>query len=301
MPMVDSGNVPRILVVGDTGVGKTLFLRRLRQVMLPCKNDILSTWGPTIGFFVDVFCANHHQRRLSSSSNGSEGEACVAFIELGGNRNFGHSSHFSISLLSFDGVIFLYDRHNANSAIGLSCWYEDLKSYGIVGKGGSAKVMLLETVLSPPTAESVEPANKLPDELLGTYLQTRSVKEVSRWEKMFKKVRTAAARWVGGSRLCVSDFQQGGSSFRLRVAVWFFYLVSRVENLMLFIVAVLLFGPYQQSVSLHRPSVTEALATIRADAGGTQTPVVCPLYDQLQFEASAFRDVMSFIDSLKEA
>ncbi|RNF22473.1 putative heat shock protein HslVU, ATPase subunit HslU [Trypanosoma conorhini] len=290
-------NLLRVLVVGDTGVGKTLLLRRLRQVAVPGEDAFGSTWGPTTGFHVEVVLGNH-QHTSAFASRGQIEAPCVAFIELGGNRNFGPSSQFPISLMSFDGVLFVYDGQNANSAIGLSYWYEDLKSYGVVGNSGGAKVMLLETALSQSVMNTASAAEGLPDELLGAYLQ-RNIKEPPLWRRIVQKVRGSVAHWVGTSRLSVRDFQQQQGSLRVRVAVLCYYWASKLENLLLFLVAVVLFGPYQQAVRLRRPSVAESLLMISSDVSGTQTILSCPLFEQLAFEASALEKLMSFVDSLR--
>ncbi|ESL11305.1 hypothetical protein TRSC58_00947, partial [Trypanosoma rangeli SC58] len=295
--MTASGNpdVLRVLVVGDTGVGKTLLLRRLHQVAFPGEDVFASTWGPTTGFHVEVV-RNTHQQGSAFSSRGQVAAPCVAFIELGGNRNFGPSSQFPIGLMSFDGVIFVYDEQNANSAIGLSYWYEDLKSYGIVGNNGGAKVMLLEAALSPLVLNPSHATNNLPDELLGAYLQ-RNVSEFSLWTRLVQKVRGSVVRWVGTSRLRVRDFQQHQDSFRVWFVVVFYYWAAKLENMLLFLVAVILFGPYQHAVRLRRPSVAESLIMISSDVCGTQTVLSCPLFDQLAFEASALEKLMLFVDS----
>ncbi|KEG12826.1 putative heat shock protein HslVU, ATPase subunit HslU [Trypanosoma grayi] len=265
---------------------------------VPDKDIFASTWGPTTGFCVEVIPIST-QRQVPSHLPRPRDTSCVAFIEVGGNRNFGHSGQFPISLMSFDGVIFVYDRQNANSAVGLSDWYADLKKYGIVGNGGGAKVMLLETTLAPTTNSTLSVANRLPDELLGAYLQ-KTVSKPSRWKRLLQKLKSVGARWASKPRLSVTDFQERQRSLRLRIAVFLFHCASRVEGALLFIMAVVLFGPSQESVSLRRPSVEEALALIGGDVRGTQTLEACPLYDQLQFEALAVKDVTSFIDSLRD-
>ncbi|EAN95276.1 hypothetical protein, conserved [Trypanosoma cruzi] len=287
-------NVLRVLVVGDTGVGKTLLLRRLLQAVAPGEASLDTTWSPTTGFHVEVILEKNQQFSLRDSI----AVPCVAFIELGGNRNFGPSSQFPISLMSFDGVIFVYDRHNANSAIGLSYWYEDLKNYGVVGIVGGAKVMLLETALSPSVSNSPNANSGLPDELLGAYLQ-RNIKKPPPWKRRFNKIKSSIAQGVGSSRLSVRDFLHHQGSLRVRVAVFILQWALKIENLLLFLVAVILFGPHQQSVRLRRPSVAEALAMISSDVAGTQTVFSCPLFDQLEFEASALGKLLSFVDSLR--
>ncbi|KAH9577989.1 hypothetical protein LSM04_001867 [Trypanosoma melophagium] len=290
-------NQLRILVVGDTSVGKTLFLRRLRHAMMPEKDDFTSTWGPTVGFYVEVILAKRQQHIHSSYKNSDENTS-VAFIELGGNRNFGRSGQFPISLMSFDGVIFLYNRNNANSAIGLSQWYADLKNYGIVGNSGGAKVMLLETIFTPEASFSDGNTNWLPDELAGSYLE-ENVKKSSSWQRSLQNMWNSYFLWMNMLNLSVSDFQQQRASLRLRTSIFIFHLVSKFENILLFIVAVILFGPSQQALPFHRPSVTESLMTITGDMNSRRTIEACPLYDQLQFEAAAVENVMSFIDSLR--
>ncbi|ORC90418.1 putative heat shock protein HslVU, ATPase subunit HslU [Trypanosoma theileri] len=299
---MNTQNELRILVVGDTGVGKTLFLRRLRHAMMPEKDDFNSTWGPTVGYYVEVILTKRQQRFQYSSQSSNENSS-VAFIELGGNRNFGRSGQFPISLMSFGGVIFVYDRNNANSAIGLSQWYEDLKNYGIVGNSGGAKVMLLETVLTPENSFSMGNNNWLPDELVGSYLEEKA-KKSSFCQRSIEKIWNSSFSRINMLKLSVSDFQQQQQqqqqcSLRLRISILLFHLISRFEGLLLFIVAVILFGPSQQSLPFHRPSVTESLMTITGDVNSIVTLEACPLYDQLQFEAAAVESVMSFIGSLR--
>ncbi|EAN78411.1 Miro-like protein, putative [Trypanosoma equiperdum] len=300
MGAADSPDLLRVLVVGHTGVGKTLFLQRLHRSTVERREGPLRARGHTVGFNVEVI-STHRENKFGSSTHVSDNERHIAFVEVGGNRNFGRSGHFPLSLMTFHGVIFVYDHHNIESATDLMYWYEYLKGYGAVGSGGTARVMLVETTHIPLTDDPSSAARVLPDELLGSYLQESIKKAPTFREKMCHTVRSLFRRCASVSRLSVTDFQPQYLRFLPRVAVFLHQLMSIVENLLLFIMAVTLFGPGQKSVSFCPPSVSAALRTIEDDASGTRTLKQCPLYDQGLFEATALEEVLSFLGSLRSA
>ncbi|KAG8348763.1 hypothetical protein ERJ75_000036700 [Trypanosoma vivax] len=296
----DHGMV-RVLVVGDTGVGKTLLLQRLHCYSVRHGGELLPISDPTAGFHVEVIPIHREPRHfLPGDRLDNSGATCAAFIEVGGNRNFGPSGQLPIRLMTVHGVIFIYDCHNIKSASNLKCWYDDLKNCNIVGGRNSPKVMLIETVLSSSKHGASVGPRGIPDEHLGTYLRERARDSVAHKQGLLARSWFRLVRWWSGRELSVSDFKHPRQhrGIRLRSALFLYRCFAVVENFLLYLMAVALFGPSQKSVLLWLPPVEAALATIEGDPSGTRTLNGCPLYGQKVFEETAACEIHAFLSTL---
>nr|CCC94047.1 unnamed protein product [Trypanosoma congolense IL3000] len=287
-----------VLVVGKTGVGKTLFLQRLFRSTARYAKKAPMACGHTVGFNVEVVAVDCGGRFEPVNPVVNE-NPYVAFVEIGGNRHFVSDGQFPLSLMTFQGVIFLYDRYNVDSAMDLVYWYEHLRGYGIVGAEGGAKVMLIETTHIPAAGDASSMARMVPDELVGAYLQENAKKPTTLLRNIFLSARSMGMWFVRTTRFSVADFQVQQQSFASRFAVALYYVLATIGNLVLYVMAITLFGPGQRSVSFYYPSVTKALKTIEDDISGTLTLKECPLYDQQLFEAAALDSVLRFVQSLR--
>jgi GTPase SAR1 family protein len=98
----------RILVLGDSGVGKTTWLQQLCGSQ-PCDN------GKTIGALTHVMlyeCLRRHRQFF------------VEFIDVGGHRSYAVSRHIFYSQIN--GVIFAFDTANKKSYKNISEWIREL-------------------------------------------------------------------------------------------------------------------------------------------------------------------------------
>ncbi len=97
----------RVLVVGDSGVGKTTLLRALCQ---DTSNTCDATHRWTIGCDVHVLFHpfRHHQ------------EYCIEFIDVGGHVNYEISRQMFYE--DVQGIIFMYDLSNTRSLEHLRQW-----------------------------------------------------------------------------------------------------------------------------------------------------------------------------------
>jgi len=117
----------RILVVGDSGVGKTCLVERLVTGKVPTSNP---RW--TLGCDVSVMV---HTTLLGGQT---EKKVLVEFWDVGGHRNYADSR--AVFYHQINGVILVHDATNRKSFTHLKAWLDELeredqlrKSRGLVG------------------------------------------------------------------------------------------------------------------------------------------------------------------------
>lgn len=146
------GNGPvekvRLLVVGDSGVGKSCFVHQI------CHGMTLKTPTWTVGCHTDV-------KLHSCTVDGRERNFILEFWEVGGHRNFKPGRRMFYQ--NMNGVIFVYDMKNVKSFHNLRSWISELadaaKSQrdGIEENTGHYDV---RTNTSPSTGQNYTSGNK---------------------------------------------------------------------------------------------------------------------------------------------
>lgn len=122
-------NQIRILVVGDSGVGKTCLIHRI------CHKKALENPGWTVGFEVNVLCRQYNMGdaesgscySLSSESSSlmeNESLQYVEFIDISGHEKYKLSRSFIYK--DVDGIIFCYDTSNSKSFYNIKRWSEEI-------------------------------------------------------------------------------------------------------------------------------------------------------------------------------
>lgn len=136
----------RVLVVGDSGVGKTSL------VNLITKGSSISRPSPTIGCSVNVKHITYG--RPSSSSNSIKGDAerdfFVELWDISGHDRYKDCR--SIFYSQINGVIFVYDLSQRRTKTSLKKWAEEIAATGTfsapMGSGGPAGLPVPFIVIS---------------------------------------------------------------------------------------------------------------------------------------------------------
>jgi Rab-like protein 3 len=97
----------RIIVAGDTGVGKTSFLHLL------CYGQVLKKSNWTVGCNLEVYMHTFQNK-----------EYFVEFIDIGGSQRYEHSRY--VFYKDIDGVILVHDLANKKSFEHLKSWYKEI-------------------------------------------------------------------------------------------------------------------------------------------------------------------------------
>mmetsp|Transcript_3305 Transcript_3305/g.4417 ORF Transcript_3305/g.4417 Transcript_3305/m.4417 type:complete len:259 (-) Transcript_3305:2319-3095(-) len=114
----------RILVVGDSGTGKTSLIHRL------CFGKSLTTTSWTVGCHVEV---KLHTCKLE----GQERNFFIEFWEVGGHRNFEPGRH--IFYRKLNGIMLVYDLKNLKSFHNLRSWISELAKVSKSSRNGIAE------------------------------------------------------------------------------------------------------------------------------------------------------------------
>lgn len=104
----------RILVLGDSGVGKTCLVERLVTGNVP------STPRWTLGCNVQVML-----HTMVDKSNSTERKLIIEFWDIGGHRNFSDSR--AVFFHQINGVFLVHDYANKKSFNNLKTWLEELE------------------------------------------------------------------------------------------------------------------------------------------------------------------------------
>lgn len=101
----------RILVVGDSGVGKTCLISRL------CHGNVDKNPSSTVGCKTDV---RLHQVRIDNQ----EQQFFIEFWEVGGHRNFKIGR--SVFYRKVNGILLVHDLKNTKSFSNLREWLSEI-------------------------------------------------------------------------------------------------------------------------------------------------------------------------------
>ena len=103
----------RILVLGDSGVGKTSLVRAL------CSQNNCCSTTPTVGCYADVACVSEGGR-----------ERYIEYWDVGGQRSYDAPSR-SIFYTCIDAVMFVFDATKQKSYRNLRKWMEEILAEGM--------------------------------------------------------------------------------------------------------------------------------------------------------------------------
>eukprot|EP00118_Oscarella_pearsei_P010491 m.64681 g.64681 ORF g.64681 m.64681 type:complete len:218 (+) comp35270_c0_seq3:331-984(+) len=132
------GDRVKILVLGDSGVGKTSFVHLLS------KKQILSDPAWTVGCSIEIQPYDFTRR----------GQSKTYFLELwdvGGSS--GHKNARSIFYTSYHGLILVYDLTNRKSYGNLSRWLAEVLDFGVSREASSSTVFGHARKPSKPSIE----------------------------------------------------------------------------------------------------------------------------------------------------
>lgn len=115
---------PRVIFVGETGVGKTLLLSTLASALLGV-NEIPQTEkhaGGTVAFNAEAIVWRDMLRNRA---------VILELVEISGNRSFGSAARSALFQgRTVCGVVYVYDSNNSQSAAALMDWHEEIESLG---------------------------------------------------------------------------------------------------------------------------------------------------------------------------
>jgi hypothetical protein len=236
-----SGSQKRLLVVGDSAVGKSLFVSTL---MRECGCDSTAAASElsggqlmsTIGFRCDAIVLS-----MGPEVNGGT-RRVIEFVDVGGNRGFEAVSRLPCYHLSIDGVLFVYSREHRQSAVSLSVWYRELMEAGVLGGEGVGKpFLIIETVLR-------ESGDDKPSGLMTKQGHPSGL------------VRSIRSR-------CNSALERSKTLQNVVRAVrrTVFFIVASVQRAIVLIMTVVLFGTSHSGVQWSPPSATKVLDELHGD------------------------------------
>jgi Rab-like protein 3 len=110
------GEACRVLVVGDSGVGKTCL------VHLICRGAPLNQPRWTVGCSVDVMC--RRPAELSLEGGGGGDDQFVEFVDVSGSDRYARSRRFLYR--SIDALLLVYDVSNLKSYHNLARWADEV-------------------------------------------------------------------------------------------------------------------------------------------------------------------------------
>eukprot|EP00516_Mucochytrium_quahogii_P005245 CAMPEP_0203763742 /NCGR_PEP_ID=MMETSP0098-20131031/16785_1 /ASSEMBLY_ACC=CAM_ASM_000208 /TAXON_ID=96639 /ORGANISM=" , Strain NY0313808BC1" /LENGTH=254 /DNA_ID=CAMNT_0050658919 /DNA_START=260 /DNA_END=1024 /DNA_ORIENTATION=- len=138
-------SIARVLVVGDSGVGKTSLVHKL------CYGEVLNNPEWTVGCNVEVkYCP----------TDGDVPAGFVDFLDVGCHNN--HSMSRSIFYNGIDGVILVYDMSNSKSFTNLKKWIAELRKS--VTKGDYSNEKRVESTIFQRSIMGQPPTNPSGDD-----------------------------------------------------------------------------------------------------------------------------------------
>ncbi|CCW69908.1 unnamed protein product [Phytomonas sp. Hart1] len=406
----DDPNTLRILIVGESKVGKTFFIRRLCYDVFTSSALSEATkslywdcaWPPTIGFAVDVLvrdalienrlrsplltspkatppfhfdhflsedqlyggiedsfpgaCSRDEaigevgislctrkkgEHRLSNSQSNILAKSfrtqTIEFYEIGGIHTFSAGAMLPLKDIEFDGVIFVYNRANAQSSMNLNVWYTQVTEFLFPTQEKRPRMMLLGALLKPacdylpiiPCRRKRPPAvNSLPDEMLldpsvrlQVWHRMEKAHSSSSYSSFFtpplcenafirclKKFYSAVYEvfllvriFLSPSLLLSEMFQEERGDVHFHQLVgkmeWCARWMLCIEHLISSVMTVLLFGIPESSWREPCHSSKAVLNKIHEDCRCIVHVHICHLYDRIAFESS-IDEITSFFDTL---
>ena len=164
----------RILLLGDSGCGKSLLIRHLLAASLDAPfNEFIDDHQQTTG----ISCHAVGLRR-------GKGITMVELIEVGGSKNFSPLARTPVYTPQVDAVLLVYsddDRHSTGS--GLLFWYKELVSAGVIGSSGQSpgKPFMLVSTAREGRRLSSHRSVKLPEFFTGLRLVWDLVNHFVQW------------------------------------------------------------------------------------------------------------------------
>ncbi|XP_076825137.1 rab-like protein 3 [Clavelina lepadiformis] len=126
MPVIEKNLKVKVLVLGDSGVGKSSFTQLL------CHNQSSKTPGYTIGCTVEIKLHDFKQ------GTAEEKTYCVEIWDIGASKS--HNTSRYIFYNNVNGIILAHDLTNLKSLQNLSKWLNDALSQDTTGGLSSIKV-----------------------------------------------------------------------------------------------------------------------------------------------------------------
>lgn len=264
-----SSGVQRVLLVGDSGVGKSVFLNLLAthlhsgRAALPTER-ITST----VGFRVEVVTFPSHGG--SPSAMRPAPIRALEILEVGGNRNFpvacrtaayfhqqaGANGSSVQALVS--AVVFMYDTSLPSSAAAAGAWYKELVECGALD---ACRSFLLIGVVGSCNATMCTARERNGGGLSARQHPPSLISRLCQWFVMFCAVIQDPSQYL-------ASFTGGVAPPLVRIAVAVVRAVVAVEQLLLVLCSYILFGGGQRTVSMSQQPlpVSKTLEIIRNDS-----------------------------------
>jgi hypothetical protein len=285
-PPPSSSSSSRVLLFGDSGVGKSLLLRQLSALLCRGRADVpLDHIEPTIGYRIEAV----PMKRNTSTTTAINATVVhiIDLVEVGGNRSLvmgsgsrlqplvGSSSSGSTLI---DAVIFVYDENSARSMVSLATWYRECVSAGVVQ--GCKAIALIGVVVSTPTQHRPQslPSSGLTHQCSsfvqaessvspGTGTSSSATPLMSLVKSLYNNPHQALSLAAGGRGGCSSSLSSSSPSpsATRQVLIWCVQTLLHVEHLFLFLCSCLLFGLGQTQVDFRQVTPKEALALVKSD------------------------------------
>lgn len=248
----------------------------------------------------------------------------VELHELGGARSYREMAWLPLSHIPYDGILFLYSRSQPSTVLYLTEWYELVSNTYAKLERRMPRFMLVGTQL-PGEAESAELLGDgptlhsyLPDEAFitgsGGAATATMTTASKRHDYSLRGGRSGRSTWYLVLRLLYQTLQHPffllseqfqeertstprlGSAI-LRVAQQLVWRLYQLEQLILYGIAIILFGPHQEAVVLCRANTKSTLERLREDPRCVAQAHLLDLESDTGMHAS-LDEILTFFDIL---
>jgi hypothetical protein len=290
-----SNYVPRVLLFGDSGVGKSILLCQLCSLINEGKASVpRDRIEPTVGYRVEAVGLKQDSAGTPGSSTTRITTQCVELIEIGGNRSLvmGPSSRYQPVVGggggAVDAAIFMYDDHKPASAISVATWYRECNDAGIVQGCKHIALIGMSTNVTPITSGFVSATSTTPSPLSSGPSNSLT----------FSSVIAALygdPHYAGF--LLASPQRTAQCSLPLRTILRAAQLVLLMEHIFLYLCSCLLFGFGQHHVDFQPLSVKQALDVVKRDPKCSSVIEGLPLDDPATFSDNV-EELLHFLSHL---
>eukprot|EP00796_Vickermania_ingenoplastis_P011026 gene11026-7662_t len=320
---VSEANILRILVVGNTRVGKTLFIHHMCDSFHGTQRDVRRTtgssaptrrheeWEPTTGLDVHVmarrintpFYVHPEEESFQDEQHTSTSTTqVVEWYELGASQPFANGCFWTLAHMDLDAVLVLYNGDGETNGRHLLEWFQLVR--------GSQLVEMESDHLQPDSHGSAAPARLGRLYLIGTVLhplrggfashhQPQEVVDSDTPKGRHTPCGKAVAEEHSGSLSPLRVFRWVGREVLLRGYTGIVRGTRAMQHLMAFALAIILFGPNQQMVDLWPMRLETALELLSQDTQFSGHITKCCLYTAEALNESAGHHLEAILDQLQ--
>lgn len=260
---------PKILIVGDVGVGKSTLVKMIQRLANPrdttAKLDALPS---TIGVHCECVCF--------PDASSDQSNRPITFVEIGGNRSFRPECRAPAYCLSnISAIIFVCVEGHCDSIIPLKYWCEELQQYDLIPRPSQAS------------------SNKIYPRMMVVKLQhtTETQSLMSSYYNPSRGGRTQSWVWRIYRRSTANTMiPVQVKSLTLQARRFLEAALSVVRRMLLIVMSVVLFGPNQKVIPFSAPTSDSTLNYLLDVQGALQTQVCVANFDSFLDTCGALVD-----------